>query len=163
MSKLIESLTKLSQATPPPMGFRTVKQSKASLAMLILGRMAIKGTTPPAKLDSGADAVLVYTDKATIKPEDIKKSIKPLGNIPWGAYLEDSGDTAQALIDAGCDFMVFSPTSRIPDLPQDEKTGKIILVESSMDDGLLRAINDLPADAVLITDTLDNKDTLSLH
>ena len=59
--------------------------------------------------------------------------------------------------------MVFSPTSRIPDLPQDEKIGKILQVESSMDDGLLRAVNDLPADAVLVTDTLDNNETLTMH
>ena len=67
-----------------------------------------------------------------------------------------------ALIGAGCDFVVFSPTARITDLP-DEKTGKIVQVDSSMDDGLLRAINDMPADAVLVTDTLDSNETLTLH
>jgi hypothetical protein len=67
------------------------------------------------------------------------------------------------LIEAGCDFVVFSPTSLITDLPQDEKIGKVLQVESSMDDGLLRAINDLPADAVLVTDTLESEETLTMH
>jgi hypothetical protein len=78
-------------------------------------------------------------------------------------YLEESGGNTAALIEGGCDFVVFSPASRIPDLPQDEKIGKILQVESSMDDGLLRAVNDLPADAVLVTDALDDRETLTMH
>ena len=58
---------------------------------------------------------------------------------------------------------MFSPTVRITDLPQDEKIGKIVQVDSSMDNGLLRAINDLPADAVLVTDTLEKNDSLVWH
>jgi hypothetical protein len=46
---------------------------------------------------------------------------------------------------------------------QDEKIGKIIQVESSMDDGLLLAVNSLPADAVLITDALESSETLTVH
>jgi hypothetical protein len=163
MSKLIEGLSKLSQTSPPPMGFRTSQQKKAGPTILVIGRMAIKSIVPLGKVDSGADAVLFYTDKSTLKPEDIQKAVKPLGNIPWGVYLEESGSETRALIEAGCDFMVSSPTSRIPDLPQDEKVGKILQVESSMDDGLLRTVNDLPTDAVLITDALEEKGTLSLH
>jgi hypothetical protein len=48
-------------------------------------------------------------------------------------------------------------------VPQDEKTGKLLQVESSMDDGLLRAVNDLPADAVLLTDTFDESGALVWH
>jgi len=163
MSKLIDDLTKLSQAAPPPMGFRTSQPVEASPTILIIGRMAINSATPPVKANSGADAVLIYADKSEPTLEDIQKTVKSMGDIPWGVYLEESGDITPALIEAGCDFVVFSPTSRIPDLPQDAKVGKILQVESSMDDGLLRAINDLPADAALITDALEDKGTITLH
>ncbi|OGN98388.1 MAG: hypothetical protein A2Y58_01115 [Chloroflexi bacterium RBG_13_51_52] len=163
MSRLIDNLTKLSQAAPPPMGFHTSRQAETSPTMLIIGRTAIKSAAPAAKASSGADAVLIYADKSEPAIEDIKKTVKPLGDIPWGVYLEESGKATAALIEGGCDFVVFSPTSRIPDLPQDEKVGKILQVESSMDDGLLRAVNDLPADAVLVTDALEGKGTITMH
>jgi hypothetical protein len=89
--------------------------------------------------------------------------VKPLGEVPWGVYLEESGDKQAALIEAGCDFVVLSPASGIPATPQDEKVGKILQVESSMDDGLLRAINDLPADAVLLADTFEDNASLLWH
>jgi hypothetical protein len=72
-------------------------------------------------------------------------------------YLEESGGDTAALIEAGCDFIVFSPASLITDLPQDDNVGKLLQAESSMDDGLLRAVNDLPADALLVTDAFEDK------
>ncbi len=163
MSKLIEKLRKLSQAAPHPMGFRTSKPVEASAKLLIIGRLIINSATPPTKMNTGADAVLLDVGKSETLIKDIQKMAKVLGDIPWGVYLEEGGSNMATLMESGCDFVVFSPTSRIPDLPQDEKTGKILQVESSMDDGLLRAVNDLPADAVLVTDTLDDNETLTMH
>ena len=163
MSKLIDKLHKLSQTAPQPMGFRTAKPTETSVKMVIIGRMKIGGSATVTKINTGADAVLFYADKSETPVKDIQKTTKSLGDIPWGIYLEEGGDDKAGLIEAGCDFAVFSPTSQIADLPQDEKIGKILQVESSMDDGLLRAVNDLPADAVLVTDTLDNNETLTMH
>lgn len=160
MSKLIEKLKKLAQAVPAPMGFRTSKEAESGGKMLLLGRIKADGAAT-AKIDTAADAVLIYTGKdGTV--EDIQKTAKALGGVPWGVYIEEGGDMA-ALAEAGGDFVVFSPTVKVNDLPQDEKIGKVLEVESSMDDGLLRAINDVPADAVIITDTLDSDECLTLH
>jgi hypothetical protein len=160
MSKLIDKLRKLSQATPQPMGFHASKPAEVGAKLLIIGRLKIKNTAT-TKINTGADAILFYNDKSETPVEDIKKIAKSLGDIPWGTYLE--GDDTAGVIEAGCDFVVFSPTSQVADLPQDEKTGKILQLESSMDDGLLRTVNDLPADAVLVTDTLDKNETLTMH
>jgi len=145
------------------MGFHTTRPAKAGSPLLIIGRTLIKTTASTAKSNSGADAVLVYADKSELTALDAQKTAKAFGDIPWGVYLDESDDTAAVLAEAGCDFVVFSPTARITELPQDEKTGKIVQVDSSMDDGLLRAINDLPADAVLVTDTLEGNETLTIH
>ncbi len=163
MSRLIDKLKKLSQAAPSPMGFHTTRPAKAGSPLLIIGRTLIKTTASTAKSNSGADAVLVYADKSELTALDAQKTAKAFGDIPWGVYLDESDEAATALVEAGCDFVVFSPTVRITDLPQDEKTGKIVQVDSSMDDGLLRAINDLPADAVLVTDNLEGNETLTIH
>jgi len=160
MSKLIEKLKKLAQGTPAPMGFRTSKEEESGGKILLLGRLKADGAIT-AKIDTGADAVLIYTGKDE-NVEDIQKTAKALGDIPWGIYIEEDVDM-MALVKAGCDFIVFSPTVKVNDLPQNEKIGKVLEVESSMDDGLLRAVNDLPVDAVIVTDTLDNDECLTMH
>lgn len=163
MSRLIDKLKKLSQTAPSPMGFHTSKAAEAGSPLLIIGRTALKTTASAAKSTTGADALLFYTDKSELTAISAQKTAKAFGDIPWGVYLEESGEATAALVGAGCDFVVFSPTARITDLPQDEKIGKIVQVDSSMDNGLLRAINDLPADAVLITDTSEKNDSLVWH
>jgi hypothetical protein len=163
MSKLIDKLRKISQATPQPMGFHTSKPVEVSGKLLIIGRFKTTNSVTTTKKNTGADAILFYSNKSEILLIDIQKMAKLLGDIPWGIYLQEGEYDTAGLIKAGGDFVVFSPTSQIADLPQDEKIGKILQVESSMDDGLLRAINDLPADAVMITDTLDNDETLTMH
>jgi len=163
MSRFIDKLKKLSQTAPSPMGFRTSKPAEKISPLLIIGRTLLKTTASAAKSSSGADALLVHTDKSELTALNAQKTAKAFDDIPWGVYLDESDDTAAVLAEAGCDFVVFSPTARIAELPQDEKTGRIVQVDSSMDDGLLRAINDLPADAVLVTDTLEGNETLTLH
>ncbi len=145
------------------MGFRVSRPVEVISPMLIIGRTMLKTTTTTVKTNSGADAVLVCKDKSELTALSAQKMAKAFGDIPWGVYLEESDDTASVLGEAGCDFVIFSPTSRITDLPQDDKTGKIVQVDSSMDDGLLRAINDLPADAVLVADALEGTETLTIH
>ena len=138
------------------MGFRTSRQTEMPPSMLIIAILKTNGTGSPVKSIAGADAILLSAKEPGLTALTLQKMVKPLKDVPWGVYYEESGDEATKLVEAGCDFLVFSPTSRIPAVPQDEKLGRILQVESSMDDGLLRAVNDLPADAVLLTDTLEN-------
>ena len=163
MSRLIDKLKKLDQTAPLPMGFRTSRPAEANPPMLIIGRAVVKTTAAAAKTNCGADAVLFYKDKSELTAINAQKTAKALGDIPWGIYLEESSEAAAALVEAGCDFVVFSPTAKITDLPQNEKTGKIVQIDPSMDNGLLRAVNDLPADAVLAADTLEESGTLTIH
>jgi len=161
MSKLIDILRKLSKAAPASMGFHTSQTIEAATKILIIGRMAVNNA-PAAKGNTAADAILVFADAETTA-QNIQKAAKALGDIPWGVYLDENSSNMAALIEAGCDFVVFSPSSLITDLPEDEKVGKILQVDSSMDDGLLRAVNDLPADALLVTDTFEDNKTLTMH
>jgi hypothetical protein len=144
------------------MGFRTSRQAETAPSIMIIAMLKINGTGS-VKSIAGADAILFNADEAGLNASTLQKLVKPLKDTPWGVYFEESGDDAAKLVEAGCDFLVFSPESRISAVPQDEKTGKVLQVESSMDDGLLRAVNDLPADAVLLTDTFGESGSLLWH
>jgi hypothetical protein len=93
----------------------------------------------------------------------LQKTVKPLKDVPWGVALEESKETAEALEEAGADFIILSPLTALNTMPKNEKTGKVLQIESTMDDGLLRAVNDLPADAVLAADSFGESNTLVWH
>lgn len=146
------------------MGFRTSQKVEMPKRMLIIARVG-KGMENiiPESLD-GANAVLFNPETSQLTVKNIQKTVKSLQELPWGVMLEDNnGKQAAALVGAGCDFVVFSAASPVAAIPQDEKTGKILYVESSMDDGLLMAINRLPVDAALVTDTFEGNNSLVWH
>ena len=160
MSRLIDGLKKLTQA----MGFRAARQSNAAPSMLIIAAEKIKDDGSPAKNIAGADAILLTAESETgLTAASLQKSVKSLKDVPWGVSLDASEDDTAKLVEAGSDFLVFSPGTRFAAVPQDEKTGKVLEVESSMDDGLLRAVNDLPADAILVTDSFEESGGLVWH
>ena len=112
----------------------------------------------------GANAVVFQPEASQLAAKSIQKTVKPLQELPWGVILEDNnGKQVAALAGAGCDFVVFSAAAPVTAVPQDEKTGKILYVESSMDDGLLMAINRLPVDAALVSDTMEGNSSLVWH
>jgi hypothetical protein len=166
MSRLIDGLKKLAQVTPPPMGFRASRQVEVTPKILIIARLEIGPPVADAAVDSidGADAVLFHSDKSNITAKAIQKIVEPLPNIPWGLYLEDNGDKqVAAAVEAGCDFVVFSPASRLSTVTHNDKVGKVLQVESSMDDGLLRAVNDLPVDALLVANSSEESGPFIWH
>ena len=66
------------------------------------------------------------------------------------------------MVDAGGDFIVL-PASTALAIPEDEKVGKILQVEASLSEGLLRAVNELPVDAVLVADEPGEESSLTWH
>jgi len=164
VSKLIDALKKQSQATPQPLGFRTSQKTETPVKMLIIARVE-KGIESiiPESLD-GANAVFFHPEASQLTAKAIQKIVKPFQEMAWGVILEDNNEKqAAVLVGAGCDFVVFSAASPVTAIPQDEKTGKILYVESSMDDGLLMSINRLPVDAALAADTFEGHSSLVWH
>jgi hypothetical protein len=155
MSRLIDKFQKAAKSTVQPMGFRTARAAAPEPSILL-----IVSLTPEAiknKTDIGnAGAVLVRSNSEPVTAANIKRIVEALPDIPVGLYLEDTGDAEiDALEEAGADFFVFPASSRIlaSATSEDKKTGRILQVESAMDDSLLRAVNSLPVDAVLAGDT----------
>jgi hypothetical protein len=152
MSELIEKFKKASSGTAQPMGFRVARPSAALPKLLLIAGLKSALPDKPGDCVDGADAVLVRLEE-TPGEKTMRKMAESLDHLPWGLYLEDDSD---GLIEkagkSGLDFVVFSTADRVGAMPKDKKIGKVLEVESAMDDGLLRAVNDLPVDAILISD-----------
>lgn len=163
MSRLLDKIKKQTQSPLVQMGFRRTAQEEITPAILLIARVTIDAAGSPVSKIEGADAVLIEAGDYQPTVKSLLKITKPLGETPWGIFLEDCEDKPEALEEAGCDFVILSPACSVASVPQSEKMGKILQVESAMDDGLLRAVNDLPADAVLAADIFGENERLTWH
>lgn len=127
------------------MGFRAAG-GKPRPRMALVVHIAESGAK-----STGADAVLVSIPKAGAKsPKTLAKSFS---DIPWGGWLQEvSSAGVKQLVEGGADFIVFPAASVSKAILEEEKPGKIVEVEAALDAGLLKAIDGLPVDAVLIVE-----------
>jgi len=130
MSKFIERLIQVSQPLPPPMGFAAVKNAADRPKIQLVAAVNNGGAALLNQL-AAADALLLTAAKKTA-PEKI-----------WGLTLKQ-GDIAEVeqAVKARTDFVVLPGAGAI--VPADIKIGKILQLESTLTDVMLRAANELP-------------------
>ena len=164
MSQLIDKLNRVSKTVPQSMGFRSAQPVSPKPQMLLIASVTqIENVDSLTDYVAGADAVLLHITKPSRGEKAIQKITQSLPDIPWGAWLGDTNEEkVRTMVEAGCDFVVFPAASAVLAPTKDDKTGKILQVESSLSEGLLKAVNELPVDAVL-TDDEQGKDSLTWH
>jgi len=133
MSRFIDRLKQASQSEPQPMGFRRAAESEKPRLLLVAEVKA----DASAGMVEGADAVLL---KDTINSKQVKT------DLPVGVRL--SGSKAGKM--EGIDYVILTPEMPVT-MARDEKIGKVMAVEASLEMGLLRALENLPLDALFIT------------
>jgi len=150
MSKLVDKLQGLSKVSTAPLGFHpSAGESKEPAMVLIAGLSGTDAVEARVLAEGHVDAGLILNQSFDIKV--IEQMVKAMDDIPLGVLLEDTNKEKQAeVIDTGCDFVVFGVGMPIAVL-QGEKVGKFLMVEPSSNQNLVRAINDLDIDGVLIS------------
>jgi hypothetical protein len=92
-------------------------------------------------------------DSATLK--------KMPSDMPWGVWLKDgNSETVKLLKEAGCDFIVF-PASAPLAIVEDKETGKVLEIDISDNDSMLRSVAELPVDALLVSVKRDEAESLT--
>ena len=147
------------------MGFRTARSDREEPKMLLIASVKIDSNGVSGVSAAGADAVLLRSGKAHLSAKVIQPVIESIPAIPCGVGLEGTGTgNTKALIKAGCDFLVFADTSPIEAVSaEDEDIGKIMQVEPSLEDSMIRVINNLPVDAVLASYSYKANTPLAWH
>lgn len=147
MSKFIEKLKNSTKIAPEPIGFRSsVVRSKPKISLVAYIPSSMKIS---ADSIAGADAALVTIEEVKPGPELMKELGESIQNIPWGLWLKDQmPEDFTESIDP--DFLVFPLDTPLLNLR--DKTGKILEIGLSAGEGVLRAIGDLPENAVLINE-----------
>lgn len=151
MSKFVDKLRQVSPVGLQPLGFRAAQQASPKPRLLLVASLAQVDIERLADFVTGADAGLLSVAKPSSGAKTLKKVCQAVSDIPWGGWLRDFGRGGISRVaEAGGDFVVFPAASTSLAVLQDDKLGKVLEVEPSLDEGLLKAIADLPVDAVLI-------------
>jgi len=148
MSKFVEKLERVSREEAPPMGFAAAaKRTKAPPFLLIalLGQ-AVSGEMDQAAKE-GADAILLTAIPTADQLAQIKEE---MGQVTWGLWLNEGGLDLKGLFEAGCDFLVFGADETPSSVLLEEELGRAMVADASQSDSALRAIDQIPVDAVLV-------------
>ncbi len=149
MSKFVDKLQLLSKSSAPSIGFHPAVSELKSSAMLLIAALAgvdAKGVGVVA--DSKVDAWLALSGSFTARI--IRKVVDATGDVPFGVFVKGmSENKINELVSSGCDFMVFDV--KMPGVSlHKEGIGKFLMIEPSLEQGLVRAINNLDIDGVFI-------------
>ncbi|MCX6003355.1 MAG: hypothetical protein NTX46_02845 [Chloroflexi bacterium] len=143
MSKFIERLKQVSQPPAHPMGFKTAKTEQSRLKIQLVANIRGTKMKPLTKQLTAADALVLPMLEADV------------AEVIHGAWLT-RGNTEEVdqSVRSGIDFVILPTNGDI--LSPDKEIGKILQIEASITDVLLRTANELPIDAVLLSEGKEN-------
>jgi hypothetical protein len=151
MSKFAEKLQRIYRGSASPIGFR--KSTEVELPPMLIVANLTKASTIEAKAiaGSGIDGGIVSSEGLTAK--GFGQLAKALADAPLGLFLESAeSEVIAKSMDLGCDFVVFGLKTPFEVLNRQD-LGKVLKIEPTLDQGLVRSINRLPlmVDGVLVT------------
>lgn len=150
MSRFIKKLRQISENSSTPMGFKTTTVSPTQL-MLLIAALPKSNTTKIAQLtEAEVDAVLIYSQDLGMELQTVQEIAGHAGDIPWGIYPEAvTEEGIERIKEIGGDFLIFVASEASASLLQEE-IGKVIKITLPCEEGLIRTIDQLPIDAVLL-------------
>ncbi len=164
MSRFIDKLNQISQSVPQSIGFRRAQPASEKPKILLIASLTGANVSGLADYVTGADAGLLRVPKLSSGAKTFREMSQAVPDIPWGGWLRNINQSGlKQMAKAGCDFVVFPAATTPLTLLQTGEIGKILEVEPSLSESLLRTVNELPIDAVLITTEQEGEYCLTWH
>jgi hypothetical protein len=150
MSKFVDKLQSLSKSLTTPIGFHpSAFESKSPAMLLIVGLSGAQAKEAKIVADVNADAGLILSEDPSAKL--VRQTVEAVGNVPLGVFVKGmSEEKINELASLGCDFVIFD-IKAVAAVLHKEEMGKFLIIEPSLDNGLVRAINSLEVDGVYIS------------
>ena len=149
MSRLVDRLQQVSEGAPQPLGFVPAARQERALPLVLIAQVSKPGDkVTAAAAESGAEFVIVpFEASGRAKP----KAPAGIGEAPWGVRAGELSEAAHAqLKEAGCDFVVIDAEGTPVRLLGDEDVAAVAVAPAGAEDRLLRALDALPCEAVLV-------------
>ncbi len=150
MSKFVDRLNDLPKALVAPIGFHVTASKSEKSSILLVARLAGKDVVDAGIVaSSDIDAGLVW--EQDLSAGSLKQVIESMGDIPVGVVVQRASEEKVGELTAlGCDFVVFDMRTSVAALGEDG-IGRFLMIEPSMDQGLVRVINELDIDGVFVS------------
>jgi hypothetical protein len=150
MSKFVDKLQSLSKSSTTPIGFHPpISELKSPAMLLIVGLSGTQVKEAKIVADVNADAGLILSEGPSAKI--VRQMVEAVGNVPLGVFMKGtSEEKINELASLGCDFVVFDIKAAAAVLHK-EKVGKFLMIEPSLDQAFVRAINSLEVDGVFVS------------
>ncbi len=165
MSKLLEKLERISEGNGQPMGFGpAVTRTKISQMLTIASVPAGNAQLITVATKEGADALLLTAENLEKDSKALAKMNRAKAEIPWGVSLETvNKEDIEQLIELGCDYVIFNPAQTPAAILIEERIGKVLKIDASLPENLVKAINRLQVDAVLLSPASEDEPTFTVH
>ena len=162
MSRLIDKLDKSKKATSHPMGFRATREDADESRLFLIASIPVNVADKISECVTGADAALLKATGSSLSVKSVQEIVEAIPGVPVGISIKDIGKTKiDSYLQSGGDFLVFSAESPVDLTSQEEKIGKLLQIDPSMEDSLVRIVNNLPVDAVITTELFKNVEAIT--
>ena len=148
MSEFIKKLEAASRGEKRPMGFGRAASEAPKRRILLVAA----GEDFPPEVVSSVDALL--SPGGAAKPDKNEK-------IPWGVRPDIRA--GKPAVKNGADYVVITAEQAPLSILAEKKAGKVLGISPSITDVLLRAVNDIGIDAVLLDCPQDGREGLTLR
>lgn len=149
MTKLADAIRRSQRIEAAPMGFGAARP--ATKPTMVVGAIAKASESLKAYQDAGVDLVVVDARPGTISDADAKKLAGDAGSLVLGLLAGGiDASQAEALKDAGFDFLVFDADSTPAAALLNEDLGFVLTLPSQPDELFLRSLESLSLDAVYL-------------
>ena len=150
MSKLVDTMRRVLRGEGPRMGFGASPSTKQRSMILLAELPSTDPVLASRAVEQSVDG-LFFPLPSGDDFEGIRQVSQLVGALPWGVQLAAADrHLLSSLFEMGCDFLVLSSGSIPLSLLREEKPGKVLQIDGSLSDGLLRALDQLPIDLVLM-------------
>ncbi len=151
MSQLIKRLRQIAEGSTQRLGFRAGTASPTQSMLLIAALPHSNDDTLTEVVSAEVDAILLCMEDLESEAQSFQRIVTMASNIPWGVW--STGITNKSigqLREAGGDFLIFEASAAPAALLQEKELGKVLKIAPPLDDSLMRTIERLPIDAMLI-------------
>ena len=149
MSKLIEQLEKVGTITPAPIGFGT-NQNPVKVPSLILVALSDTKTTD-RNMAPYFNSTVIRIKKDT--KTAIKSAKSSANTSTWGIWSDDINyKSLEILKNEGGDFLIISNFNTNAEVLSEDSLGKIIVIPMDIPEELCHSLEELPVDALIISD-----------
>lgn len=153
MSKLLDRLDRITRGPTRSLGFAPASAKEVIPTMALVAQVAdLKRGEAAEALHAGADAIVALASGPDLSLLEVNGDTALPEGSTWGVEIQALDKTqAEALKGLGCDFLVFGIEHTLVESLGDGECTRVLRVSPALEDTLLRNIEDLPVDVIIVS------------